>query len=148
MKKKTDRPATTLPSAWRTNDGISIVELVAQETKKRRLRVEKTMGLIRRDPIEENQLLIQHHRCQVLPARIIEPDPKHPRGQFVRLHPASRWASTILIYVPPDYPRISQHTFFVVTANENTKRGAWSVRLKSLLPNKNAWHLLKMVAPD
>lgn len=136
-----------LPPAWRTKDGRSITELVGNEVQKRRFHVDSIIIPISDvDPTDRSQLAIEHHHCQILPARIIEPDPKRPGDTLVRLHPASKWASTLLIYVLQDYPRRSRHTFFVLPTDKKTKGGAWSIPLKSLLPNKDAWHLLKMVA--
>ena len=68
MKKKT---YGNEPSAWRTKDGRSIVDLVIAEAKGRGLRIEKTVRLIKRAR-ESNELVIQNQRCEVLPARIID----------------------------------------------------------------------------
>jgi hypothetical protein len=133
-----------LPRAWRTKDGRSITEVVGKKVKKRKIHLDGMACLVSDiDPIERSMLAIAHHRCQILSARLIDPDPNQPNEQLLRLHPASRWVRTFLIYVLPDHPRRSKHGIFVLPANEQTKKGAWSISLKELLPHKDAWDLLR-----
>ena len=147
MKKKRPSLAATLPPAWQAENGMSIVDFALKEARKRGFDVHEIVVPMKIDPKARNQLMIQGHRCQVLPGRLLEPAEGYAK-EAVRLHPPFSWPSEFLIYVVKGYPRPSQHGFYVLPANESMKSGAWSVRAKSLQPSKDAWHLLGKVAPE
>jgi hypothetical protein len=93
-------------------------------------------------------LEIQDRRCEVLPGVLLEPDAEQSEERFARLHPALEDSSAFLIYVIQDCPPAGEIGFFIMPANEKTKRGAWAVSLKTLLPFRDAWQLLKMDPGD
>ena len=121
----------SLPPFWRIGKK-SIVAAVLDEARKRGLRA---IG------IEQNQLVIENWRCQVLPGKVIRGDRKELDS--VRLYPPFSWPTDVFIYVVRSETSANAPTIFVLPAEKQFKDGAWSINSQTIEPFKNGWNLLR-----
>ena len=120
-----------LPPFWRIGKK-SIVDAVLDEARKRGLRA---IG------IEQNQLMIENCRCQVLPGKLIRGDRKE--RDSVRLYPPFPSPTDVFIYVVRNQTSANAPTIFVLPAEKQFKDGAWSINSQTIEPFKDGWNLLR-----
>lgn len=119
-----------LPPFWRIGEK-SIVDAVLDEAGKRGLRVHA---------IDQNQLMIENRRCQILPGKLI-PGAQKDRDS-VRLYPPFAWSADAFIYVVRS--ERSAHTIFVLPAEVRFKGGAWAINSQTLRRFKDGWNLFAL----
>jgi len=127
--------AAMLPPAWQAGNGLSIIDVVLAEARKRSFAAHEIVTEPpAADPRLRNQVMIAGRRCQILPGRILELDEGHGEG-MLRLHPAFEWAADFLIYV------VKGSGLFVLPAMDSTMGGTWAIDARLLERHKDAWQV-------